>query len=72
MVTLLKGLMGRCDGRCYKSKTKGCRCVCGGRNHGVGLALARVNTRSFAEEMARKAADEVLAALRASAAEGRG
>jgi len=35
----------RCDARCYQAKRPKCRCVCGGRNHGVGLAQAQANMR---------------------------
>lgn len=37
------GKKGRCDGRCYDARGRRCRCACGGRNHGVGLALAAKN-----------------------------
>jgi hypothetical protein len=38
------GVMARCDARCYDAKAGGhCDCVCGGRNHGVGLAKALAN-----------------------------
>jgi len=38
------GLVGRCDKRCYDGTTKNCECVCGGKNHGVGLRQAAANT----------------------------
>lgn len=30
----------RCDARCYdaKSSPDKCRCICGGKNHGIGLS----------------------------------
>jgi len=34
-------LVGRCDARCYNARSKGCHCVCHGRNHGKGLEVAR-------------------------------
>lgn len=43
------GSIGRCDSRCYDSKKPKCVCVCGGRNHGVGLSQARLNTESMLE-----------------------
>lgn len=43
------GSRGRCDSRCYDSKKTKCVCVCGGRNHGVGLAEARKNTEAMHE-----------------------
>jgi len=30
----------RCDERCYDAKRLGCRCICGGKNHGLGLLHA--------------------------------
>ncbi|MCJ7620343.1 MAG: hypothetical protein MUP64_09025 [Anaerolineae bacterium] len=35
---------GRCDARCYDSKTTTCYCVCGGVNHGIGLINAARRT----------------------------
>lgn len=29
-----------CDERCYNAKRLGCSCVCGGKNHGLGLRRA--------------------------------
>lgn len=43
------GLVGRCDAKCYKAKHQGCTCVCGGRNHGVGLEAAVENTKEIVE-----------------------
>ncbi len=34
----------RCDARCYNAREPECDCVCGGRNHGVGLRRALANT----------------------------
>jgi hypothetical protein len=31
----------KCDARCYNAKGEHCKCVCGGRNHGLGLDAAR-------------------------------
>ena len=48
----------RCDARCYDSMfehaAKGgarCRCVCGGKNHGVGLDEAKRRSRALVESM---------------------
>ena len=43
------GVVGRCDAKCYNAQHPGCECICGGRNHGVGLARALENTREMAE-----------------------
>lgn len=47
------GLVGRCDAHCHDAKTPAaeCKCVCGGRNHGVGKEKAIENTREMAETM---------------------
>lgn len=52
MTTLLTmhtshGIVGRCDANCYNATTKACTCICGGRNHGVGLNRAIENTRKL-------------------------
>lgn len=39
-----KELLGRCDARCYDATSPDCDCVCGGKNHGVGLQQAAQNT----------------------------
>jgi len=39
-----KELLGRCDARCYDATSPDCDCVCGGRNHGIGLQRAAQNT----------------------------
>ncbi len=41
-------VIGRCDERCYLSQHNQCRCICGGRNHGVGLQAAAANSRHIA------------------------
>jgi hypothetical protein len=43
------GSRGRvCNEQCYNAKHKKCHCICGGINHGVGLQVARENTRHSA------------------------
>ena len=42
---------GKCDANCYNATSPVCTCVCGGKNHGVGLTQAVENTRLYAEEM---------------------
>lgn len=34
------GCVGRCDAKCYTAYEPGCSCICGGANHGAGLAEA--------------------------------
>ncbi len=43
------GVVGRCDAKCYNARHPECECVCGGANHGAGLARALDNTRIMAE-----------------------
>ena len=43
-------LTGRCDARCYNARTPRCECVCGGKNHGVGLHMAIENMADLLEE----------------------
>lgn len=56
MATLIQethscGSRRRCDARCYNATGKKCTCICGGRNHGVGLKKAIENTREIVEEL---------------------
>lgn len=44
------GAKGSCDAKCYDAKHPDCDCICGGRNHGVGLAQAIENTREIVEK----------------------
>lgn len=68
------GLMiGRCDARCYDAKSEPCRCICGGKNHGVGLHAAVENTRTRARELSESSSivDAALAILERAKDEGR-
>lgn len=40
--------LGRCDARCYDATPGACHCICGGRNHAVGLRAAAANSRTLA------------------------
>lgn len=40
-----------CDARCYNAKGKECHCVCGGLNHGKGLANAKELTEANRDEI---------------------
>ena len=44
----------RCDARCDDADGGHCDCVCGGANHGKGLAQALTNTQQLAEEVLEK------------------
>jgi len=48
------GCIGRCDAKCYEAQLPECECVCGGVNHGAGLAKAMDNTRELAEEWVKE------------------
>lgn len=45
------GCVGRCDARCHDAYLPACDCICGGRNHGVGVARAVANTREHVEQL---------------------
>jgi hypothetical protein len=49
--TIGQGPVRRCDGRCYNGKNKTCVCICGGRNHGVGLEQALKNVQEIFQPM---------------------
>ena len=38
-----EGCVGRCDARCHEAHSPTCDCICGGKNHGVGLQKAIEN-----------------------------
>ena len=38
-----QGCIGRCDARCHEAGNPECDCICGGRNHGVGIEKAIAN-----------------------------
>lgn len=44
------GPIGRCDAKCYNAKGAVCRCICGGRNHGVGRRKAIETTATIGPE----------------------
>jgi hypothetical protein len=49
------GCIGRCDARCYNATGRKCECICDGRNHGRGLAIARETTeREWEQWVARR------------------
>jgi hypothetical protein len=49
-----EGCIGRCDAKCYTATEPHCDCICGGANHGAGLAQAIDNTRQYAAVMLEK------------------
>lgn len=50
MTETVGGRTRRCDRRCYDGRGKRCRCICQGRNHGVGLQRALEQTRELASD----------------------
>lgn len=40
-----------CDASCYMARHQKCTCICGGVNHGKGLARAAENTRRLQERL---------------------
>lgn len=47
------GIYGRCDAKCYNANGGDCHCICGGINHGKGLAEATELTSNMAAEKIR-------------------
>jgi hypothetical protein len=52
MVLLRKKIVGQgktrvCNQTCYDAKSPKCHCICGGKNHGWGLTVARQNVRDY-------------------------
>lgn len=45
-----EGCVGRCDARCYNAESETCHCICGGMNHGAGIAKAMTNTSELFEK----------------------
>ncbi len=67
--TTSSGGTRRCDARCYNGKHARCKCICGGRNHGVGLEKALENTKEMAKDLLKqvdtKIAKDILAEIEA-------
>ena len=49
-VSTSDGCVGRRDARCYNAHSPDCGCICGGANHGAGLARTVDNTRETFEQ----------------------
>lgn len=50
-VTNKDGKTRRCNATCYNAKGTRCRCVCGGKNHGVGLEAAVSNNHVLVKRL---------------------
>jgi len=48
------GEVGRCDAKCHNATKPECKCICGGKNHGVGLSHAIENTKNMTESFIKK------------------
>jgi hypothetical protein len=48
-----EGTYGRCDAKCYNAEGGSCHCICGGMNHGKGLAEATRLTSNASVEIIR-------------------
>jgi len=46
-----------CNFRCYQAKGSVCRCLCCGKNHGVGLAKVGENARGIAQKLTQEHQD---------------
>lgn len=53
IITVHKGTtrIGRCDETCYDAVGTGCRCICGGHNHGIGRERAMHPTLQTIEDI---------------------
>jgi len=56
MVTLMQeipahGPIRRCTAKCYNAKKPKCRCICGGKNHGVGLRKAMEKIKQTVDDI---------------------
>jgi hypothetical protein len=49
--------VARCDANCYNATRPACRCICRGRNHGVGFNQATENVRREIERIERDITD---------------
>ena len=47
MATLLRKGRRRCCAQCYNAKGDNCKCICGGKNHKVGLEQAVENVHEM-------------------------
>ena len=43
-------VLGRCDARCYDAAEPRCVCICGGKNHGLGVSKAILNAAEIKRE----------------------
>lgn len=43
-------VVGRCDALCYEATSPKCTCICGGKNHGVGLKKAAEQVSEYTEQ----------------------
>jgi hypothetical protein len=42
-----EGCVGRCDANCYNATNPHCNCICGGKNHSLGLERAIQHNHEF-------------------------
>ena len=49
------GCIRWCDAKCYTAVGPVCRCICGGKNHGVGIHKALENCETIEEWLAPEA-----------------
>lgn len=51
------GCIGRCDSKCHDAMYPDCDCICGGKNHGVGLKQAIQNNQDVWDELVKEIKD---------------
>ena len=47
--------VGSCGSSCYEAKEPECKCICGGRNHGIGFQRAMAQTAEIVEACIKEA-----------------
>ena len=53
-MTILRLGKHKCDEKCYDAKHIGCNCICGGKNHGLGLQHALDTAQELVAELNSK------------------
>ena len=51
--------IGKCGYSCYAAKKPDCKCICGGKNHGIGFTRAMAQTAEITEAIIKKADEGV-------------
>lgn len=49
--------IGKCGYSCYAARNPECKCICGGKNHGIGLKRAMAQTAGIMDSIANRMLD---------------